>query len=86
MRIFIDLKKAFDTVSHDILLTKLGRYGIRGITNTWILEIILQIVYNMFSFDQHMSPTLSVTCGVPQGSILGLLLFLWYINDIYDLI
>lgn len=81
--LYIDLRKAFDTVSHSCLLTKLPYYGISGNELNWISSYLFNR-QQYISYNQTKSEMHSVTLGVPQGSILGPLLFVVLINDAYQ--
>ena len=79
--VFIDFKKAFDTVNHKLLVGNLPFYGVRGIANTW-LENYLMNIKQYVVVDNQASRMQFIKCGVPQGSVLGPVLFLLFINYI----
>ena len=79
--VFLDLRKAYDTINHTILIKKLEKYGIRGLP----LQLLASYLTDRQQYtivNQYKSKSRDVICGIPQGSTLGLLLFNIYINDL----
>ena len=79
--VFLDLKKAFDCVSHTFLLKKLYQYGIRSATHKWFTSYLTGRT-QYFAVDDKKSDIQKITCGVPQGLVLGPLLFIAFANNI----
>uniref|UniRef100_A0A7M5VFX3 Reverse transcriptase domain-containing protein n=1 Tax=Clytia hemisphaerica TaxID=252671 RepID=A0A7M5VFX3_9CNID len=78
--IFVDLSKAFDTIGHSTIIDKLSSFGINGLAKDWISSYLFGR-HQRVRYNGSLSPPSQIFCGVPQGSILGPLLFLLIFND-----
>ena len=78
--VFLDLKRAFETVDRDRLLKKLKEYGLDGAVHKWLCSYLSGRMQKV-KYDEYVSTASSINVGIPQGSILGPLLFILYIND-----